>query len=344
MGWTDLFRTKSTKLKPDPEIRWFGKLPTYADYYTSKTDDAWTVEFNDWVLKGFELYQKRVGSAGGTGRRLPISGCLIRLPKSGMTVLGSIQDYGGDLRGRPFPICFYVGLPTMVFPGPTSDQLVATVRALRDLIALNKDIPRFLNSPGRFEAFFGGREIELGGIGGDTKDDSWLIPARTVSLDDWFAEVKGNLNVENDDPQPWLRFVAQWGDHIAQLESKTFEPTLRFPLASGPPRDVQCAGWLRWLESRMDLGRRSLSMILSGETASRPGHLTVIASEVSPEDFLLVTNAAGKHSYLEDLGAAKIEFDGAGEDTGTGSVADPAPALEASASWADFVQRPATVS
>ncbi|MCH7812380.1 MAG: hypothetical protein IID40_00010 [Planctomycetes bacterium] len=342
MGWTDLFRTKSTKLKPEPEIRWFGKLPTYADYYTSGTDDAWAVEFNDWVLKGFELYQKRIGA--GAGRRLPISGCLIRLPKSGMTVLAAIQDYGGDLRGRPFPICFYVGLPTVAFPGPTSDHLLATTRVLHDLMALNKEISRFLNSPGRLEAFFGGRQIELGGIDGDTKDDSWLIQARTISLGDWFAGVKGDLHVESDEPQPWLRFVAQWGDHIAQLESKTFEPTLRFPLASGPPKDVQCAGWLRWLESRMDLARRSLSVILSGEAADRRGHLTVIASEVTPEDFLLVTHAAAKHSYLEDLGAAQIKSDGAGQDAGAQATADTDRVFEASASWADFVQRPATVS
>ncbi len=56
MSWTDLFKSKSSKLKPDPQIRWFGKLPTYADYYSSKTDANWAVEFNDWVLKVYQIY------------------------------------------------------------------------------------------------------------------------------------------------------------------------------------------------------------------------------------------------------------------------------------------------
>ena len=56
MGWTDLFKSKSARQNPDPQIRWFGKLPTYPDYYSSKADEAWAVEFNSWVLKGYERF------------------------------------------------------------------------------------------------------------------------------------------------------------------------------------------------------------------------------------------------------------------------------------------------
>ena len=84
MSWTSLF--KKSRLKPDPKIRWFGKLPTYPDYYSSPADEAWVVEFNDFVLKGFEIYQRRFAQSGTPVPRLPVSGCFIRLPKSGMTV------------------------------------------------------------------------------------------------------------------------------------------------------------------------------------------------------------------------------------------------------------------
>ncbi|MBN2559716.1 MAG: hypothetical protein JXQ75_02135, partial [Phycisphaerae bacterium] len=125
MSWTNLFKSKKgPNLTPDPRLRWFGKLPTYADYYNSTADEAWTREFNDWILDGYEIYYRRLKSAeadeprGGNGgkRRLPISACVIRLPKSGMTVLASVQDYGGDMRGRPFPISFYVAVPSEEWP------------------------------------------------------------------------------------------------------------------------------------------------------------------------------------------------------------------------------------
>ena len=53
MGWKEIFKSKA---KPDPRIRWFGKLPTYADYYRSPADEDWAVEFNDWILRGYEIY------------------------------------------------------------------------------------------------------------------------------------------------------------------------------------------------------------------------------------------------------------------------------------------------
>ena len=75
MSWTDLF--KKSRLKTDPRIRWFGKLPTYPDYYSSPADEDWVVEFNDFVLKGFEIYQQRSGQSQGQLPRLPVSGCFL---------------------------------------------------------------------------------------------------------------------------------------------------------------------------------------------------------------------------------------------------------------------------
>ena len=134
MGWTDLFKSKAGKLKPDPKIRWFGKLPTYPDYYSSPADEAWAVEFNDWVMKGFELYRNRCAGNRDAHSRMPLCCCALRLPKSGMTVFASILDFGGDMRGRPFPVCFYAGLPAPHWPGPTSDTLVGATRVMRDLL------------------------------------------------------------------------------------------------------------------------------------------------------------------------------------------------------------------
>jgi len=186
MGWADLFKSKSAKGAADGRVRWFGKLPSYPDYYSSPADEDWIVEFNDWVMRGFELYQSRLGGVNARHQRLPISACALRLPKSNMTVLASILDYGGDMRGRPFPMCFYLGLPTGLWSGPTSDRLAGASRVLRDLSAIRREIPHFLNSPGRFEAVFGGRELDLADLDGACHDTSWTETARALRLGDWF--------------------------------------------------------------------------------------------------------------------------------------------------------------
>ncbi|MHC4094135.1 MAG: hypothetical protein ACYSVY_28315 [Planctomycetota bacterium] len=338
MSWTSLFKSRSSKLKPDPRVRWFGKLPTYADYYSSKTDASWAVEFNDWVIKAYQMYRTRLTGMDHKDRRLPICACVIRLPESEMTVFSSVQDYGGDMRGRPFPLCFYVAVPTAQWPGPTSDHLAAAARAVRDLTALRREVPRFLNSPGPFEAIFGEREVDLSGMDGQSQDDSWMERARKLSLADWFEGAKSGLKIK--DPAAWLGYVAHWGDKLASLESKTFEPTLRLPLSAGVPSDLQMAGWLRWLESRMDLSRRSLSLMISGDLATSTGQLSVIAREVEPQDFLLMTTAAETLAYVDDLSAASLDKDASAQngEAPLGGV----PALEPSGSWADFVKTPAT--
>lgn len=333
MGLADLFKAKSSKLKPDPRVRWFGKLPSYGDYYRSNTDEAWAVEFNDWVLKGIEVYQRQRSADPSRSRRhgrLPLAGCMVRLPKSGMTVLASVQDYGGDMRGRPFPLCFYVGVPTAAWPGPTSNRLAAAARTVRDLMGLRREVVRFLNSPGRFEDYFGEHYIDLSGLDGRSEDDSWVEKARKITMPDWIAAVQSDLQIE--DPRAWLHLIGSWGERIAQLESKTFEPTLRFPLAPGIPLEVQMAGWIRWLELRMDLNRRVASLMVSGELERVIGHLSVVVRELSAEDFLLLTDLAGAHSCVDSL--ADVKAVGGESESAAPGTAVPAPA----GSWADFVE------
>ena len=323
MAWTSLFKSK---LEPDPRVRWFGKLPTYADYYSSPPDEDWAVEFNEWVLKGFEIYQSRLIQSGGRRQRVPVLQCVIRLPKSKMTALASLQDYGGDMHGRPFPLCFFVGVPTAQWSGPSGDQVAAAVRVIGDLTALHRQVPRMLKGPGRFESIFGDRTVDLGSVVEVAADGSWQEQALSLPLADWFAGAEAALRVK--DPQAWFELAVRWGDRIAGLECDTFEPTLRLPLAGGIAVNVQAAGWLRWLESRMDLRRRALCLVICGETEREPGHLCVIARETVPEDFVLATGLAGTVSYADDLSQAH----GADEKGET--------RRRLSGTWRSFVEEP----
>lgn len=328
MSWTDLFKSK--KGSPDPRIRWFGKLPTYADYYSSKTDESWAVEFNDWVLRGYEVLRSRQ-SADNAARLLPVGACVVRLPKSEMTVLASIMDYGGDMHGRPFPICFYVGVPTSQWPGPTSDRLAGPSRVIRELLALRREVARFINVPGRFESSFGDREVDLTGLDDETVDTSWEGQASAIRLDDWFNGARAGLKI--DDLASWLRVVSRWGDSIADLDSKEFEPTLRFPLSADISAEVQMSGWIRWLGSRMDLTHRSYSLLVMGEFDNGASRLSVVARDLLPDDFLLLSEAAGTLNYVDDVSEAKVDESECDTAAGDGSsVGGPGP----DGRWIDF--------
>ena len=262
MPLKDLFTSKTNKLRPDPRIRWFGKLPTYPDYYNSGTDEAWTVEFSEWVLKGFELYRSRIAGSGKPRERLPVAACALRLPRSRMTVFVSVLDYGGDLRGRPFPMCFYAGVPSASWPGPTSDRVVPAARVIRDLIALRREVPRFLNSPGRFEATFGEREVDLAGVCGGSSDESWLSAGKEMPFGEWFGKTRGGLSA--GDWEAWERAVACWGENLAKHTGSRFEATVILPLVMGSFLDAQIAGWIHWLERRFDLRHKFLSLVVVG--------------------------------------------------------------------------------
>ena len=347
MGWTDLFKSRSAKLRPDPKFRWFGKLPSYQDYY-SNADEGFAVEFCDWVLGGYEMYRSRQKShaeAEGlpkTTQRLPLASCAIRLPKSEMTLIGSILDFGGDMVGRPFPMCFFAGVPTAMWPGPTSDLMHGVSRVMRDLVAVRREVPSFLNAPGPLSAHFGNREVNIADINGEKRSDEWMQEAKTVSFADWFEGVKSALPI--DDLALWGRVATAWGDHIAKLESKSFQPTLRLPLSPAFSIDMQVCGWLHWLQSRMDLSRRTVSLLISRED-NAVGHLSIICRDIIPDDFLLMTDLARTLPYVDDLSTAKATaFPAADNASSSASSSALDGRFKPDGTWIDFVRTGAVVA
>ena len=329
MSWTSLFKSKTgAPAAADRKLHWFGKLPSYSDYYSDPSDQAWVVEFNEWVLKGYENYHSRASADGSGPSRLPHSLCVIRLPKSGTTALASIRDHGGDARGRPFPMCFYVGVPTEDWPGPTSDRVWAAWPALEELSGLGREAETLGEEPGRLSEVFGNRQIDVAGLS-RSGDDSWLERADAMRIADWFGSaIPGS---DGRDLEDWLASVDRRGRDITRLESEAseFEATLCFPLASRGPLALQIAGWTRWLAARMDLRERAVSLIATHDVGDETGRFVVIARrEIDAADFLLATSLRGTLTYVDDLAALPAE---------RAAAETPARQAGPGATWANFV-------
>lgn len=308
---------------PDAGMRWFGKLPTYGDYYSSPADHDWCIELHDWIMKGYVAYRAHAGaSAGG---RMPPTASVIRLPESGVTVLASLDDFGGDARGRSFPLCFYVALPSAAWPGPTCDTVSGGLAVLDQLATVHTDVRALIDAGGPVESVFTRREIDLSPITDGATDESWTESAAACPLAEWFAGARPLLRT--DDMAGWFDAADRWGRTISGLEAATFEATLRFPLSTAAPIPVQAAGWLHWLGARMDLHRRRLTLAISTDPPRRSGHLVVAARRLLAEDFFLTTPAGASLPYVDDLSRVAPPAE------------PPAPDnVPPTGSWLDFVQ------
>lgn len=340
-----LFRRK-LKPKPDPLIRWYGKLPVYGDYYDSGSGEEWIAEFTQkWLMNGYQTYESRRRGARSVpaddnheprhAQRLPSCACLLQLPSSGMTVLGSCLDFGGDTVGRKFPLCFFAGIPTADLPGMTAGTALPILSALNQLLGLGRRVARFLNDPGlkgpeQFRAEFGDQEVSLDSLTAPPTD-TWIERAKAIRMADWYAATGTALGAVDLDA--WLRRARRWGDLLTHGDSPGFKAVLSLPLAPerapGAPRidrDIQVAGWVRWLEGRMDLKARPVSLIITDDAPPACSRLMVVLGELTPDDFLLLTPLATDLEHVDNLAAVREDAD------------SPSSEGEAAATtWADFV-------
>lgn len=346
-----LFRRKP-KPKSDPLIRWYGKLPAYGDYYDSGGGEDWVTEFTQkWLMNGFQVYEARRRNATPAGtspggsphpaHRMPACGCILQLPQSGMTVFASCLDFGGDTVGRKFPLCFFVGTPTADLPELTGSSILPALSVLTHLLGLGRRVVRFLNDPGvkgpeQFRAEFADQEVNLNPLTTPSAD-AWMERARSIKMADWHAAAGNTLGASDLDA--WLRRAGRWGERLTKSDSLGFKATLSFPLVPERPpglpridRDVQVAGWLRWLENRVDLKGRPTSLVLTDEPPPACSRLTVILGGLVPDDFLLLTPMIAELEHVDDL--ATVRDEESPESPPPATETPPAPAV---ATWADFV-------
>ncbi len=344
-GISSLWQKRKSKTAPDPVVRWFGKLPTYGDYYESAGGAEWEKELREWSLRGRELFRVRskalLGDKSQTGKivdaedeeetihltgRIDDCDAVLRLPKSGMTAFVTLRDYGGDMVGRPFPLMFYVAIPTESWPGPDCGMVSGMEQVFEPLRSLWGEVAQFLRGPGNFDSTFRGRKIDVASIVENKSNGDWTRGAMGLSVGDWFDAARHSMKTR--EPVAWFEMISRWGEQIRQHDENDHGLSLRLPLAARTDEMIQLAGWLRWLEQRMDLSKRACSLLLTRNDVSAPSKLTLLARDIEVDDFLLMTPLSAKLDYLDDITMAEPHNDVPSESKGGWSAMQ---------TWADFV-------
>ena len=100
-----------------------------------------------------------------------------------------------------------------------------------------------------------------------------------------------------------------------------------------PPVAQACA-WLRWLERRMPLEERYVSIFLPVVTSAPAARLTVIARAPVPGDFQLLADKLEAPAYVDDLSKLAPRANGDAP-----ADANEPPAEIPGGSWLEFVER-----
>lgn len=285
---------------PDASVRWFGKLPSAADYLTRQDQPPWAKAFADWMIAGVEAYH-RVVPRRADDERMPPSWGIVRLPKSDVSVIFSMRDYGGDARGRDFPLAYFIGVQSNRVSGPTCDECAALFSIVLELdgfhAALEADVSaKGGPGSGRFDS----RAISLQGFDAPVPSRDWSEAARRLPWLQWFRAVQGPHSMS--DAEEWKRVLDTWSARITAADGPGFQPNLRFPLARNASWELQVRGWLVWLESRMRLHERFCTCLCATRTAAGDDALNLLARTVVPDDFMLLTSRASQLEYMDWAG------------------------------------------
>jgi hypothetical protein len=120
-----------------------------------------------------------------------------------------------------------------------------------------------------------------------------------LSVRDWFDATQRFLKTQ--EPRAWFDMIERWGEQIREHDESDHGLTLRLPLADSTEERIQVAGWLRWLERRMDLSNKACSLLLTRSEARVPPKLTILARDIETDDFLLMTPLSRQLDYLDDI-------------------------------------------
>ena len=295
----------------DSTLRWFGKLPTYADYLVQSEQPAWAREFGDWLIAGAARYHQEPNRPEGP---LAETRGVTRLPKSGVAVCFSHRDYGGDARGRAFGFCFFCGAKDQALGSPSA-AVNGSLAAMDRLVAAHDELAQTSGGVTDVSSRFSSKSLKLDQTESIAMEDR--LP--DVTWGQWYQEVRPL--VEATSAESWAAQLSLLGQSIASSDGHNFEPHLRFPISGARDWAAQAVGWAQWLERRLREPARAWSWFHQAAANNGPSTWTVLGRSVLPEDFLLLTPCADSVTYLDNAGK---------------SISNAAPELAAPATWQDW--------
>lgn len=278
----------------DATLRWFGKLPSYADYLVPAEQPPWAREFDEWLIAGAARYHELPQHSNGS--KMPESRGVLRLAKSGVAVCYAHSDHGGDSRGRDFGFCFFCGAADQGLASPSAavaDNLAA--------IGLLGSAQRELRETAKTSTEISGHFSSLGRRGGRAASAPMAERLQTVVWDEWFEEVRSQVDAGS--AAEWVGRLSQFGRTIAASDGAKFETHVRFPISATREWEAQAFGWAKWLEQRLREPARAWSWVCATPAANQaPASWTVLGRAVLAEDYLLLTPAAEALAYIDHAG------------------------------------------
>ncbi|HTO88041.1 MAG TPA: TagF domain-containing protein [Thermoanaerobaculia bacterium] len=281
--------------EPVPTVRValnaYGKLPIYKDFISAGLTEPGAREFRNWIDRGFS--HRWSTDEAYRDIEIPRHLFLLRLPESGVFVIGCLwgsQDEGGL---RRFPFTLFATIPG---GHRAADPLTATesLEAMnRQADAVGKDFGPGGSLAGFYRAYRGA-ELDL-----PVKPPKRIRREAQGELER--VTISSFAHVLYGDEAP-----VEWPALLARLTSFAREPredgvrAVRLPLSGALTRAREMQFWLLWLDARGP--RHEVSGLLYAPGSS-PARVALLQRDLRPEDFFLLHPARFEYPFAADFSA-----------------------------------------
>lgn len=285
--------------KNEAPLRAYGKLPMYAEYRRLEVAPGTPTAFTQWLDAGrLAWVNSPTKSAAGVTRS---SRLLLQLPESKELVVASVWD-SRDTVGRVFPFCFFVVCPPDALGETPLTRLACALRIFAEFDRLHGEL-NLLGSGGDFYKLYAKQRLQLRPDDLEERLARLRSESGAIDAEQWFKGVSPDGRLE---AEIWYAMLLRRGQRWHTQPEMAANLAVSCPLAPCAPNAVQLALWLEWLEPALLRAGRvpSLALAAEGAKGAHAGH--ILARDLIPNDFQLLTTDDAHYGFIERLADAPV--------------------------------------
>lgn len=301
--------------KNETLLRAYGKLPFYAEYRRMEVSPGTPTLFSQWLDAG-RLAWARSATAGGKGA-LRGSRLLIQLPDTKESIVARLWD-SRDSLGRVFPFAFFIVCPPEALGAEPVARWTAALSVCECFERFHAELGQLARG-GNFYKVYGKRAIPIRPDDAAERTERLRRAAAAVSGRDWFKAI--SLDGEIDAGR-WFSALAHRARRWQAKPALLADQALRCPLAQGIAYEAQAALWLEWIGRFGKKAARMPAIIVPAAGDAGPASLHLIARNLLPDDYQVMTTDDRTYGYVDDLAGAQQHADDAPVDPPTGGLSE----------------------